>query len=386
MFSGIKGNKEDTYKMVIESKDEVIIKLHNELDNANDKIKNIDNILKKYQINGYNMLTFILDDYVNIKNNCICKCNKKDLSFENICDIPSPEQTEDELVLLENNNNSNKINIYENPEFVKLKEERDKLLNNEQLVYDNISKDKDEEYKEKINGLEDAIYNIRYNNKELIDNLNKKNNALKEQLEIMKKQHSEELEKLNKKEDLLPTPTNSNENKNRLEKSKNKFDNKKLNILERCNVKVYNYDNLECNNEELNILDYISSENKILIRFYSSITEKFDKNDETIWKKIYKFKVNNGEIVDYPDNKKRFKYKYLRCKELYNKYGENLKRFNMSIYYLGRLNKDEWKVFLEEFDKLYNNTFKNMESCQYNYKNGKICGIYNCNIKHRENK
>lgn len=267
MFSGIKGNKEDTYKMVIESKDEVIIKLHNELDNANDKIKNIDNILKKYQINGYNMLTFILDDYVNIKNNCICKCNKKDLSFEN---------------LLENNNNSNKINIYENPEFVKLKEERDKLLNNEQLVYDNISKDKDEEYKEKINGLEDAIYNIRYNNKELIDNLNKKNNALKEQLEIMKKQHSEELEKLNKKEDLLPTPTNSNENKNRLEKSKNKFDNKKLNILERCNVKVYNYDNLECNNEELNILDYISSENKILIRFYSSITEKFDKNDETI--------------------------------------------------------------------------------------------------------
>ncbi len=386
MFSGIKGNKEETYKMVIESKDEVIIKLHNELDNANDKIKNIDNILKKYQINGYNMLTFILDDYVNIKNNCICKCNKKDLSFENICDIPSPEQTEDELVLLENNNNSNKINIYENPEFVKLKEERDKLLNNEQLVYDNISKDKDEEYKEKINGLEDAIYNIRYNNKELIDNLNKKNNALKEQLEIMKKQHSEELEKLNKKEDLLPTPTNSNENKNRLEKSKNKFDNKKLNILERCNVKVYNYDNLECNNEELTILDYISSENKILIRFYSSITEKFDKNDETIWKKIYKFKVNNGEIVDYPDNKKRFKYKYLRCKELYNKYGENLKRFNMSIYYLGRLNKDEWKVFLEEFDKLYNNTFKNMESCQYNYKNGKICGIDNCNIKHRENK
>jgi hypothetical protein len=191
---------------------------------------------------------------------------------------------------------------------------------------------------------------------------------------------------LKKKEEVpLPSPSSSTENIHRLKKSKNKFNNKNLKILERCNVKVYNYNNLECNDKELHILNYISSENKVLIRFYSTITEKFDKNDDTIWKIIYNFKVRNNELVDYPDNKRRFKYKYLRCKELYKLYGENLSRFSMSIYYLGILSKDEWKVFLEEFDKLYNNTFKNMESCQHKYKNNKICGIFNCNKKHINN-
>ena len=191
---------------------------------------------------------------------------------------------------------------------------------------------------------------------------------------------------LKKKEEVpLPSPSSSTENKKRLEKSKNKFNNKNLSILKRCNVKVYNYDDLECNDKELHILNYISSENKVLIRFYSTITEKFDINDDTIWKIIYNFKVRNNELVDYPDNKRRFKYKYLRCKELYKLYGENLSRFSMSIYYLGILSKDEWKVFLEEFDKLYHDIFQNMETCQHKYKDHKICGIFNCNKNHIKN-
>lgn len=204
-----------------------------------------------------------------------------------------------------------------------------------------------------------------------------------EQIVLEKEEYKNKLEEMYKKEKILLTPSSSSDNKNNLEKSKNKFDNKNLSILERCNLKVYNYDNLECNNNELNILNYISSENKILIRFNSIIAEKVNEN---LWKKLYYFKVKNKELVDYPNNKKRFKYKYIRCKELYDKYGENLKRFSMSIYYLGILTQNEWNLFLSEFDKLYHDTFKDMEACQYKYNDNKICGIYDCNIKHQDNK
>ena len=77
---------------------------------------------------------------------------------------------------------------------------------------------------------------------------------------------------LKKKEEVpLPSPSSSSENKNRPEKSKNKFNNKNLSILKRCNVKVYNYNNLECNDKELHILNYISSENLIKTLFSDEI-------------------------------------------------------------------------------------------------------------------
>jgi hypothetical protein len=60
--------------------------------------------------------------------------------------------------------------------------------------------------------------------------------------------------------------------------------------------------------------------------------------------------------------------------------------FKINIINIGKLSKDEWKIFLEEFDRLYNVTFKNMEACQHKYKYDKICGIFNCNKKHKENK
>jgi hypothetical protein len=106
-----------------------------------------------------------------------------------------------------------------------------------------------------------------------------------EQITLEKEEYKNKLEEMYKKENILPTPSSSSDNKNNLEKSKNKFDNKKLSILERCNLKVFNYDNLECNNNELNIINYISSENKILIRFNSIIAEKVNENDEDTWKK-----------------------------------------------------------------------------------------------------
>lgn len=313
----------------------------------------IDTIFKEFDISGYDMLREILIDYQNHK----------------CCSIPVQDtpvkikKVKEEL--------SVPINIKDTEEY-KLLQKEINILKHEKNLYDN----------NEISKLIEQINILTSSNKNFILKIEEMQNIHKKEIEKLKSEYEG---KIKEKENLLPTPSNSNEIKNIPERSKNKFENKNLTILERCNVKVYNYNNLKCNSNELNILNYISSENKVLIRFYSSITEKFNINDDTIWKKIYNFKVNNGELADYPNNKKRFKYKYIRCKQLYNKYGENLKRFSMSIHYLGILTQNEWNLFLKEFDKLYNDTFKNMKPCQHKYKDNKICGIFNCNKKHKNN-
>jgi hypothetical protein len=195
----------------------------------------------------------------------------------------------------------------------------------------------------------------------------------------------------------IPTPSSSSENiKNNDDNIKNvnstttsrhKFSNKSLPILERCNVLAYKYnktlDKVK-NKNELQILHFISSEHKLLISFNSSIAEQVSDNKD-LWEQIYKFKVENGELKDTSGNKTQFKYKVMRCKELYDKYGESLDRFQIYVNYLGRLTPVEWNKYLEEFDKLYRSI--NLENiCQYKYKSGKNCGRIDCSVKHKENK
>lgn len=152
-------------------------------------------------------------------------------------------------------------------------------------------------------------------------------------------------------------------------------------ILERCNVIAYNYDKSLFNTKkELDILKFISSEYKILIKFNSELSDKIDdKNDDKIWEKIYKFKVLNKDINDNKDNKSRFKFKFLRCRELYNLYGENLSNFRIYPDYIGKLTKSEWNEYLLEFEKLYNSTIK--KNITLRSKNDKIFNINGFNNK-----
>lgn len=180
--------------------------------------------------------------------------------------------------------------------------------------------------------------------------------------------------------DKIPEPSISHD-----AKKNNKFFNKSLPILERCNILAYDY-NYDLHNDKTNeILQFLSSEHKVATKFNSIVADKIGK-DDNIWKDIYNFKIKNKELKDSNSSKSNYKFKILRCKYLYNKYGENLNKFKIYSTYIGRLTYKEWDHFLIEFDKLYNDTFKDMEKCQHEYKDGKICGIYNCNIKHKENK
>jgi hypothetical protein len=322
----------------------------------------INEIFKEFNISGYDMLREILRNYKDYK------CNE--IPIED-----TPEYIESKIKIKKESPAS--INIKETDEYKLLQEELNDLKKEKRRsVYYDASEDignNNEIVKltSEISNLTKIIKDNQINHKKEVDDL--------------KTHYDGIISELKKKENVpLPSPTNSNENKNIPSRLKNIFDNKNLSILKRCKVDVYKFDEKNTKENDLHILKYIASENKILIRFNSIVTEKVKEED--LWKKIYYFKVKNGDLKDYSINKQRFKYKYLRCKELYNKYGENLKFFKMNIINIGKLTDDDWKLFLSEFDKLYHDTFKNMEACQHKYKDNNICGIFDCTINHKNYK
>jgi hypothetical protein len=128
----------------------------------------------------------------------------------------------------------------------------------------------------------------------------------------------------------------------------------------------------------------VDSEHKVIVRFNSSIAEKADENDNELWKEIIQHKVDNGLLSNSPSTKSNYKYQILRCKKLYDLYGENLSKFQIYVNYIGRMNGNEWDLFLEEFDKLYNSTINKDNLCKHEYKNGKMCNRLNCTVKHKE--
>lgn len=394
MFSKITRKREDTYKMVINSKDENIVRLQNELSDANDKIRKIESILQEYQIDGYDTLINILKSYKTHKCKCDCIPVTQTKQYKNIVNELSILRGDLYSYKEKNNKLENKIIKYEEniDTSTDINEHINKALSEQKKIYDKNMEYYKNSYKKQIEEIKQLNYIIE-NNKQLDISIKEHPEFIKLKKEIIDKYkkeleqkdkiHNEKINKLNNKS--LPTPSNSKENKNTPGGCKNNFDNKNLNILERCKVYVYKYNEETTNETDLNILEHIASENKLIIKFNSIIAEKVREDNIKLWEKLYYLKVKDGELIDYPQNKQRFKYKYLRCKDLYNRYGENLKRFKINLINIGKLSKDEWKIFLEEFDKLYKETFRNMEACQHKYKDNKICGIFNCNKKHKNN-
>jgi hypothetical protein len=112
------------------------------------------------------------------------------------------------------------------------------------------------------------------------------------------------------------------------------------------------------------------------------IAEKIN-NNEKVWEDIYNFKIDYKELKDTRSERKKFKYKVIRSKLLYDKYGENLTNFHIYLSHLSNMSKVDWDLWLIEFDKLYNNTINIENMCQHIYKDGKKCGKFNCKIRHK---
>lgn len=154
--------------------------------------------------------------------------------------------------------------------------------------------------------------------------------------------------------------------------------NKKLPAIERYPVTIYDKTNSE-------ILNFVSEENKFLIKFQYKIAEKLDnKIEEITIKDIIDFKIKCEGLNDNKDQRKRLKFKIERCKVLYEKYGEKLSRVRISLNYLSEMPEKIWFEWLQSLDNIINNLYIDSIKCDYKYKNNKICGRYDCKIKHRE--
>lgn len=218
------------------------------------------------------------------------------------------------------------------------------------------------------------------------NNSNKKD--INEYIENKSDEHCEEniSKNIDEVDSILPTPSitssetsvSSADTHNTNSSPKRKDRNKTLSPLERYPVKIYSIDNNK-NNE---LIEFIASESKVLIKFQSIIADKI-KNDEKDWEEIYNFKIKNNELNNSRNSKKRFKYKIIRSKILYDKYGENLNLFKIYLSHLSDMSEEDWSKWLIEFDELFNNIYNNSIKCEFKYKNNKICNKYNCKIKHR---
>lgn len=130
------------------------------------------------------------------------------------------------------------------------------------------------------------------------------------------------------------------------------------------------------------VIKFMNSENKIIIKFQGMLAEKIG-NDDELWKEIYDCKIKYGELKDSSTAKTRFQRKIIRSKFLYDKYSERLSKFGIYMSHLAEMENDVWEEWLIQFDDLFRKNY-NESLCKFSYKNGKICNRINCDIKHRE--
>lgn len=282
--------------------------------------------------------------------------NEKEEKFEELSKTNTMLMTK--YAKLENQIND-KIDINSVPEYLNLKEKYEQLESDKRL-----NSDSKEQLSKKIKELENELQNKKETNldRETIE---------KEYEAKMRKQIEEEIKGKYKSQTSVVT-----RNK--------KMKDKQLNIMDRYPVKIYS----ELNGSE--ILKFVASEGAFMIKFQYDICRKIDKAIEDITlDDIFAFKVKYGELSDTTQEKNRFKNKMRRCNYLYDIYDEKLCHFKISLYYLGDMSENDWKLWIEEFHKLILNIYPDFKIdenkqkiCQYVYKMGKRkgerCGKYNC--------
>lgn len=148
----------------------------------------------------------------------------------------------------------------------------------------------------KIKNIENIYENIKTKD-EIIDIKENKENAniledrYKEEIVLLKREIDSLKNTIKITEETLPSPSKDDEKQDKIPglsishhvKKNNKFFNKSLPILERCNIIAYNYDFY--NNKSNEILQFLSSERKVVTKFNSIVADKIGKDDD-IWKDI----------------------------------------------------------------------------------------------------
>lgn len=158
-------------------------------------------------------------------------------------------------------------------------------------------------------------------------------------------------------------------------KNKNKY------ILDKYPIIIYKDIN------ENKIKNMIACECFYLIKYQCEILKTIEKTIDVTLDEIIEYIAKQENLSSC--KKRRLKYKFERCKFLYETYGDKLNNIKININNLEYINKKEWIEWLNELNnvikELYpNNVIKDIEHnfCKYVYKKGNkkgnICNKINC--------
>lgn len=166
--------------------------------------------------------------------------------------------------------------------------------------------------------------------------------------------------------------------RNTIGKNRNRRSDKTLPILDRYPITVYD----DIGNSSIKQL--IAKETELIICYKNDIADKIKKNIDNI---------TINDVVDYIakhdklsyQKKGKIKYLFERCEYLYKQYGQfnKLNKFKFNIGSLPHMNKNEWKEWVSELDKLVKIHYSDENICQHIMANnskrpGEICGKINC--------
>lgn len=252
------------------------------------------------------------------------------------------------------------FDIENNKDFISLKKEKEKL----QEELDNINTNEVDELQQTIDELNEKLNKIP--NEEEIENKYKK--IYEEKLKKDKKRKSQ---KNNNMDVISPNiPTGNDE--------------VKKDILKKYPIIIYR----DINENE--VKEMVASECAYIVKYQYEIAEKTNKD---------KSNISLSEIIDYivlqenltKQEKQNLSNKFERCEFLHRTYGDKLNIFKFELTHISNMTKDEYKIWLDEFNKKVNIEFPDSDIkivhnvCDYEFKSGKkkgqTCNNIECRIK-----
>lgn len=291
------------------------------------------------------------DNKIKKKNNKINKLNS-DVNVENsekyinlLKDFEELRESHSKLL----NKKAIRIDVKDSPEYLRIKAELSKLKSENENYYRLQNK---------------SLY-------ETIDSLNK--------LKVVNEQEIANIQKESNKIYFKNKEVNHKKikNKNKISSYKNIY------ILDKYPIIIYKDIN------ENKIKNMIACECFYLIKYQCEILKTIEKTIDVTLDEIIEYIVKQENLSS--SKKRRLKYKFERCKFLYETYGDKLNNIKININNLEYINKKEWIEWLNELNnvikELYpNNVIKDIEHnfCKYVYKKGNICNKINCK-KHNLN-
>lgn len=260
---------------------------------------------------------------------------------------------QDYIKIQNNKNDNNDKDIYKNPEFIKIKLEKEQLEEQNTKKFDELN--------ETIDSLRTQINSIPSEDK------------IKEKVKLDFEKEIETKYKNMYEEKLKKEKIKKSRNRESSECSNIEINDIANNLLKRYPIIIYR----EIDGNE--VKDMVASECSFIVKYQYEISTKTNKKEE----------ISINEVVDYiikqenlsRPEKHRLLNKYERCEYLHKTYDDKLNIFKFDLDHISVMTKEEWKIWLQELHKLIKKEYPEdinenviFNKCDYVYTKGKNKG------------